>query len=47
MAAVFSVLLEDEEDINEMRFRKPRVFKDREGLPLKYHLRKSERTAPR
>ena len=30
MAAVFSVLLEDEEDINEMRFRKPRVFKDRE-----------------
>ena len=30
MAAVFLVLLEDEEDINEMRFRKPRVFKDRE-----------------
>ena len=24
-----SLLLEDEEDINEMRFRKPRVFKDR------------------
>ena len=39
--------LVDEEDINEMRFRKPRVFKDREGLLLKHRLRKSERTAPR
>ena len=37
-----AALLEDEEDINKVRFRKPRIFRDR--TVLKHYFRIFERT---